>query len=240
MKLLKTKAIALHHTRYSDNSVIARMFTRDLGLRACLIRSVYKRKSGKTNLIRPFTLLDLEVKHSDRSEILNVSHIERSCPQSGFQGEFSKSAVVMFLSEVLYKSLEESYVNENLFDFVWHAIRVLDLEEHHINFHLVFLVELAKHYGMFPQLPRGPGDQYFDLEAGTYKDHKSGNYCLDQKQSELILQILGTKFDGMKSLEISGAERKQAIRILLDYLRLHVSGLNEINSQAVLETVFHG
>lgn len=240
MNLLKTRAIALHHIRYSDNSAIVKMFTRELGLRAVMVRSVFRQKNSKSNLIRPFTLLDLEVKASSKSDILTSINLERGCPQSGFQGEFTKSAVVMFLSEIVYKSLEDSYVNEGLFDFIWEAVKFLDQEELNPNFHLIFLVELIKRYGMYPQLPCSPRDLYFDMEGGIYQDFKGGNYCLDQSLSEIVLTILGTDFEGLSSLEISALQRQSGLRSLVDYLRLHVSGLNEINSQTVLETVFHG
>ena len=240
MNLLKTRAIALHHTRYSDNSAIGKFFTRDLGMRAVMIRSVYRKKGSQSNLIRPFTLLDVEVRESTKSDILTAVNLERACPQSGFQGEFLKSAVVMFLAELLNKSLEESYINERLFDFVWQAILILDQDELNPNFHLVFLVELIKHYGMYPQLPTSPRDRFLDMEGGIYQDHRGGNYCLDESTSELLLAILGTDFEGVGSLEISAVERQAGLRSLVDYLRIHVSGLNEINSQTVLETVFHG
>jgi len=58
----KTQGIALHYTKYSESSVIAKIFTKNFGLKSCIINGVRKKKSkSKLGLLRPLTLLDIEL-----------------------------------------------------------------------------------------------------------------------------------------------------------------------------------
>ena len=67
---LSTPALVLHTTSYSESSVIAKIFTRQLGVRSYIIKGV--RKSGsktKQNLLQPLSHLDLVVYNNPKTQI---------------------------------------------------------------------------------------------------------------------------------------------------------------------------
>ena len=66
----------------------------------------------------------------------------------------SKSAIALFLSEVLYHVLRHPMTDEPMFDFIAQAVRELDQCEEPQNFHLQFLVGLAAKLGF--AMPESP------------------------------------------------------------------------------------
>ena len=64
-----TKGICLHYYKYSENSVIAKIFTENFGLQSYVIKGVKNKKSkNKLNILQSLNIVQLEVKviHSHR------------------------------------------------------------------------------------------------------------------------------------------------------------------------------
>jgi hypothetical protein len=62
--LQKTKGIVLHSLKYSENSIIVKIYTESFGLVSYLVRSVRSKKSAlKTGIFQPLTLLEMVVYH---------------------------------------------------------------------------------------------------------------------------------------------------------------------------------
>ena len=112
---LSTSALVLHTTEYSESSVIAKLFTRQLGVRSYIIKGV--RKSGsrtKQNLLQPLSHLDLVVYNNPKNQINYIKEIGphlAHTPQSDnlFPASYMAihNALRFFMTEVLYKTLRE-------------------------------------------------------------------------------------------------------------------------------------
>ena len=123
---LSTSALVLHTTEYSESSVIAKLFTRQLGVRSYIIKGV--RKSGsrtKQNLLQPLSHLDLVVYNNPKNQINYIKEIGphlAHTPQSDnlFPASYMAihNALRFFMTEVLYKTLREEEPMPELFDYV--------------------------------------------------------------------------------------------------------------------------
>ena len=57
--IASTKAIALHYYKYSETSIIAKIFTKTFGVQSYLIKGVRNKKSKTPlNLFSPLTILN--------------------------------------------------------------------------------------------------------------------------------------------------------------------------------------
>ena len=144
---------------------------------------------------------------------------------------------MLFIAEVLYKSLREEEQNEQLFDFIWTSIKGYDETKKKLpNFHLYFLVKLTRYLGFEPQGEWN--NNYFDLNEGSFTATQlSGNKVLGQGLSQALWQILGTNFVGIADLNFNKKARKELLKNMLDYYYLHLNGMGEVRSHHVLETV---
>ncbi len=68
MKMLtRTKAILIHHVRYSDSSLIAHFYTQEYGRLAVMVKGISSRR-GRTRFsyFQPLGIFNLELYYNDK------------------------------------------------------------------------------------------------------------------------------------------------------------------------------
>ena len=155
--LKKTAGIVLSHIKYKDSSIVVRIFTRELGLKAYLVNGVRSLgKGSKIALYQPLTLLDLVVYDKENSGLQRISEAKIKHPQRLIPFEMTRTSLALFSTEVISRSVLEGSQNEELFDFLVESIATLDNVETNLShFPLVFLLENARHLGFAPELAEG-------------------------------------------------------------------------------------
>jgi DNA repair protein RecO (recombination protein O) len=155
--LKKTSGIVLSHIKYKDTSIIVRIFTRDLGLKAYLVNGVRSLgKGSKIALYQPLTLLDLVVYDKENTGLQRISEAKINTPQRLIPFDMARISLALFATEVIGRSILEGYQNEELFDFLCESISTLDDSATGLaHFPLVFLLENSKHLGFAPEEAEG-------------------------------------------------------------------------------------
>lgn len=239
--LSQTRGIVLHHIKYSESSVIAYVYTRQFGRQSYMINGVKGKKAKiKANLLQPLFLLDMEVDHKPNKDLQRIKEMRNAIPFFSIPYDITKNTIVLFLSEVLYRSLSNEEPDEKLFDFIFNAIRLLDsLEEGVANFHLLFLTMLTRYFGFFPNNNYDESHQYFDLMEGLYINSTPfHNHYLDRSLTPYFNQLTQTGYDKIATLKLPNSIRKQLLEKLIEYYQLHLLNLKEIKSHAILKAVF--
>ena len=151
-----------------------------------------------------------------------------------------KSSQALFLSEVLYKVLREEDPNRELFEFLESSLQLLDvLEDNPSNFHLVFLVQLTKFLGFYPENNYGGERTGFDMRNGQFSNG-SGIHpdFFDRKSSELLYRLLGGNFNDLSQITVSQELRIQFLEDIMNYYRLHMHGFGQLKSLPVLQELY--
>ena len=238
--LYKTKGIVLHQFKYSENSIIVKIYTQELGLQSYIIKGARSKKSPiKANIIQPLALLDLVVYKKEKSTLQNIKELSNSNPQSSIPFDLHKSAIALFIDEILYKCIKEEEPDSSLFEFIYHSINILDLKtENFANFHLFFLVKLTKYLGISPQDNYSEANPYFDLREGCFKNSQPIHENFMEKTcSRHMHSLIFLHFDKMEELKINSLERRILLQKLIEYYELHITRLSDIKSHQVLESV---
>jgi len=239
--LHKTKAIVLNHLKYGDNGLIANIYTETHGRKAFLIQGFYKHKSKfHPTFFQSLTLLNLEIDVNPRRELQRIKEIGFAHPFHSVPFDTVKSSVAIFLAEILYKTLKEEEPNNPLFDFIYHAIQVLDMKDQGIaNFHLLFLINLTKHLGFFPIDNYSETNCIFNTANGRFHHYIPAQFTdSDRFLSAWIHDILNASFDQLEALQLNHNTRNGLLRLILDFYHFHLGSLGEIKSLPVLQSVF--
>jgi DNA repair protein RecO (recombination protein O) len=194
----------------------------------------------KAALLQPLTQLELETTQRVNRQFAKIQDIRCSYHYTDLHLNIYKSTISVFLNEVLYQSVKEEESNENLFHFISAAFQWLDHSRESIsNFHLYFLIELSKHLGFYPQNNYTNEHPYFDLYEGAFVERAPmhANY-LSPESSQLLSDLLMVDLRNIRYYNISKAERDDILQSLLLFYRLHVAGMHEIRSLAVLRETF--
>ncbi len=220
-----TSGIILHTIKYSESSLIVKMYTRDFGLRSYMVSGVRSKKSkSSAKLFQPLALVEVVVSNTNYVEIpYNIV----------------KSSIAIFLNEVLNKSLSEEHADAELFDYIKNALLVLDLTHHNCaNFHVFFMVQLSRQLGFFPQGKYTAEASIFDLREGRFVNQLPDHfYYLSSKNSKLLYDLILCSYENIQDLKINQAERKELLHAMVLFYQLHIASFKEIRSMEILEEV---
>lgn len=239
--LQKTNGIALKVTNYSENSVVAQIYTEKLGLQSYLINGARKPKAKiHISLLQPLHLLDMVVYVKDNGSLQRIKEAQPNPLLQNIPFDIGKSAVSMFLNEILYKVLKQQSSDPHLFQFIQQSIIWLDTTELPIfNFHLCFLMKLSRFLGYTPSInqDRKP---FFDLVEGTFTDlPPTHTYTLQEPHTSLFHAILTSKYEDSHTIKIKQEDRKYLLQQCINFFKLHTENFGEINSLIIMEEVFH-
>lgn len=230
----------MHTTKYTDSSIIAKIYTELFGLQTFIVSGTRSKKSSvKANLFQPLALIDIVIYHKEKKQLQRIKEIHIESPFISIPYNFSKSSIALFLNEILYKTIREEEPDANLFQFVYSSLQIFDLKKDNwINFHLLFMVQLTKYLGFYPQGNFPENINYFDLKEGRFqKTQPPHPRFLSSSLSTLFSQLLGSTYDTLSNNIISNFSRRELLEQLIVYYQLHGTGIYEINSHHVLEEV---
>ena len=152
--LQTTQGIVLRTVKYADTSMIADLYTRESGRTSFVVRLPRTRKAAvKPVLFQPLALVELVADFRPTATIYRVREAKSAYPFASLPYDPCKSAIALFLAEFLCRAVREEAENHPLYAYLWHSIVWLDeCREGFANFHLVFLMRLARFLGLAPNL----------------------------------------------------------------------------------------
>ena len=233
--LVKTKAIVISSLKYQEKSLIVKCFTQSDGLKSYFVPNAFsvKKSNQKIAYFQPFSILEIEANHKNKGTLEHFKEIKLAYSYQTIATDVVKSSIILFLSEMLHHSIKEEEENENLFTFLETALLWLDNHEEITNFHLIFLLQMTKFFGFFPNKANG---NYFEMIDGVFSEYQ-GTSCLNFKETVLLKKLLELKFDSSKKLFLA-SERQQLLKFIIDYYSIHLDGFKKPKSLDVLKEVF--
>lgn len=240
--LYKTRGIVFKSTKYSETSVISQIYTENFGWQSYIFNGVRSSKPKTTaGLLQPLSLLDLVVYHRENKNIQRVSQIRYAHIYHSLPFDIFKSSIGLFLIEILYKSIRQEQTNADLFEYIFNALQLLDEKEGTVaNFHLFFMLHLAKYIGFFPHGKYKAPLTIFDLQEGVFTANKPiHEYFIEYPLSKHLSDLLEISFEDMEQLKLNREIRKLLLEKLLLYYKLHIENLKDMKSPQILEKVMN-
>lgn len=235
-----TKAIVLSSLKYGDTSLIVKAFTASDGLKSYLLKGVLTSKKGKlkTALFQPLTQLELSAQHKNKGTLESIREAKVIHHYKTVHNEIVKNSVVLFLGEMLSNSIREEEKNLALYNYLEYALLWFDINPSQPNFHLLFLVNLTKYLGFYPDtsqlhLP------YFDLLEGEFCKMPTLNPMLEGDELNFFKQVLGINFDALSQLKSTKTNRQAVLKKVILFFELHLHGFRKPKSLSVLNAVFN-
>jgi DNA repair protein RecO (recombination protein O) len=127
----KTEGIVLQSVRYGDTSLIVKVFTRTQGLKSYMLKGAFNR--GAKNRAALFQNLNViqyvEVGNPKSHTLGYLKDAQLAMVYHSLPMVMNKSAIMMYVSELLSKTITEQEQNEALYDFIVSSLQWLDLVE---------------------------------------------------------------------------------------------------------------
>lgn len=237
--LISSPAIILSKVRYQDNDLIVKCLTRDLGVVSYMIKniSMSKKSKNKFAFFQLLNILDLETNYNSNRSIQYIKDLKVKYNFTSLHTNIYKSSVVMFLSEILSNIIHVETKDMELFDFIEKSLIWYDKSEDSSTFYLIFLMKITHYLGFYPDCTN-MSYNYFNLEEGLFESSKNSQYVIEGSSLVLFKMILGIKFDSNKLPFIDKTNKKDILKNILTYFKLHVDGFKDLKSLKVLNQIF--
>jgi DNA repair protein RecO (recombination protein O) len=235
--LVKTKAIVISALKFQEKSLIVKCFTLSDGLKSYFVRDAFSSRKGSQKIayFQPLTVVEIEAIHKNKGTLEQLKEIKIDSPFQTIHSDIIKSTMTLFLSEMLHHAIHEEEKNEPLFHFLESALNWFDHHDEITNFHLVFLLEITKHLGFYPDISDSQFP-FFEMKEGVFSPFNSLS-SLTEHETQLFRKLIDLKFDNnQKTFHIT--ERQIVLKIIIDYYSLHLDGFKKPKSLEVLKEVF--
>jgi len=237
--LLASKGIVFHTLKYGDTSLIARIYTREAGLQAFLIKGVRSQKGAiRPSHLMPLNLVDMvfTLRQDRQLQILK----ELKCDPVLFEVHVNpiKRGIMLFITELLNRAIREEEKNEALFDFLANSIQILDLQKDNLQlFPHHFCLQLSRYLGFYPD--QNYQDGYcLDLVEGCFVPaNKVGPQFLNAEESKLAATLMKRSMNQDITASAASNERRNLLEGILRYFRLHFDHFRDLKSHEILREV---
>ena len=234
---IKTQAIVLQTIKYGDSSLVVKMLTKEEGIQSFMVKGIFGKKSKmKAALFQNMTLLDVVAEIGNNSlgfiKEITLSHYYKSNST-----DIKKITIILFISELLSKSITESETDTLLFEYIYQSmIRLDEAISDYVNFPIEFALNLSKYLGFYPNFDTYSEGSCFNLLDGNFKKSQSDIYQIDQELSKKFY-LLGTQ-KNFSEISLNNKERRLLLDAIVTYYKLHTENIREIKSVEVLRTIF--
>ncbi|MBR5782165.1 MAG: DNA repair protein RecO [Bacteroidales bacterium] len=239
---VKTRAIVLHSIKYGDSSLVVKMLTEEEGIQSFMVKGVFGKKSKmKAAMFQNMTLLDI-VAEIGNSSLGFIKEVTLSHYYKSISMDIRKTTIIMFISELLSKSISESESDTALFDFVYNAMVWLDDSiSDYANFPIEFSLGLSRYLGFYPNFDTYTEGSSFDLLDGNFKKTQNDIYQIEPELSSKFHHIGNSQQTNrpINSLtyRLTNSDRRQLLDAIVTYFKLHTENIKDIKSYEVLKSI---
>ena len=231
-----TQGLVLKTTKYSETSVIVKIFTRTMGVRSYIVKGVRSAKGKvKQNLLQPLSYLDLVVYDSPKTTINYIKDMHCAEQFARLKADSVKVTLMFFMTEVLYKTLGEEEPMPEVFDYVVEQLYGLDDGSIKVGMQpVLFLLQMSTYLGIEPMNNYSAGEPRFNLREGRFVGSVADDYMLNNTES-LTMHYLLAAYHG--SAQLPMVSNRGALHTLIDYYGLHLPEFRNFKSHEILHTI---
>lgn len=230
--LCKTRAIVLHHINYGESSIIVTLYSEEHGRISCIVNSVRSKKPKfAPTLFQPLTFLEMDIYYKSNRDLHRIKDVESPVHYRTIPFNYSKTAISLFLAEVLYLVLREEESNPVLFSFLHNALQMFDTNTTGAStFHHWFMLHLSRYLGFFPDA---------DISGFSLLTSEMQVFNGLNRESADALKLLtdSTQFPPDLS-KVSQHNRNQILERLIRYYNINMDGFSRLQSYSILQEVF--
>ncbi|KIX20653.1 DNA recombination protein RecO [Flavobacterium sp. 316] len=235
--IVKTKAIVISITKYQEKSLIVKCLTKLEGVKTYFVNNAYTGKNNKykISLFQPLNQIEVEAYHKNKGTLERFKEVKIIYPYQTVYLNIEKTAIALFLSEILQSVIKEEGKNEDLFVYIETALQWFDNHDEIANFHLILLFQITKYLGFYPQV-NTEKNTFFEMTEGIFVSSPSIT-SLSAENTLLLKKLLNLKFDDNQKV-FTSIQRQLLLKILIEYYNLNFENFKTPKSLQVLKEVF--
>lgn len=225
--IVETPAIVIRTHPFSETSVIARCFTREMGKIGLMVHGAKKSRSQRSAHFQSLSHLNLIFYHKSGRGLQTLKKSDFIETWKNYHNDLKRIALAMAAIELTEKTVTDEDPHPDLFDELVSVLRTLDTRKSALN--LVFWyyeLKLLILLGFRPDLD----DESF--HGVVFPDLNKG------RESRQILEMLmNSELEDIAERKVDPVDRKIIHSYLLTHLRYHFEDLKELKTFNVLRSL---
>jgi len=238
--IAQTKGIVIKTINYGESGIIVKIITESFGMQSYMVKGIgSKNTKNKSAFFQPLNLLELVVYHKENKNIQNIKEVQPEYVFQHLHQDVVKRSLLLFVNELLYKSLHDELPNKSLFHWLHHALIWLDLAQHRVaDFHLMMMIQLSQFLGFYPKMVKAKAYSVFDLQEGLFGNQLPMHpYYVTGDAVVSLIKLMETTFESNDTALFNNAQRKELLDTLTTYYKLHLPGFSGFKSLEILKMV---
>lgn len=236
------KILPLRLISHSDRTSILNAYSREMGRVSFAVASGSGAGAARRRaLLMPLNPVEVVASVRGGSELMTFREPRALMPLHIIMSSPVRSAVALFMAEVLERVLRQAESEPLLFDFLIDAISRLNSEETApANFHLCFMIRLASMLGIAPDCSEYVPGMVFDMTGGIFRASMpvGNSRVLSAADSAVAERFLRMNWDNQAAYRLDRNRRNEVLEFILDYYSLHLADLSALRSPAILHSLF--
>ena len=235
------KGIVLRCVKYDDKSFVAHLFTVSSGHVSFMVNGSRGKRSGTSaRLFQPLTFLSFQWDAKPKASLQRMKEARLLFVQQSVPLDPIKRSVAMLLSEFMVYTLRDEASNPDLYLYIEHSFQWFDVaEEGYANFHLVFLLKLARFLGIAPNMEEYSDGDLFDLTNGHFSPYGvASETIMSAHDAQLLFLLSGATYETMADIAMNRRDRARMVRYLAAYYALHIVNFPSLLSLEILQDLF--
>ena len=227
--------------KYSDRSSILTVYSRECGRMSLLVPAGRGRGAARMRaLLMPLGHFECVADLRPGRDVHTIGDVRPlTFPPVG---DPLRSTLALFIADVLSSLLREQMADAHLFGFLRQALGVLSERGATMaqlkNFHIVFLVRLAKFLGIEPDWSTYAPGTYLDYDDGIFRKFPPAHRrFLPADESAMARVLSRLTFRNGGRLRLTRFERNMVVDRVLLYYQSHYPSAGEPQSLTVLRVV---
>ena len=243
MEPITLQAIVIGSVTYSDSSRVVKVLTKEIGIIPVWVRTG---KKSKKAIWHPLSMVELSGFTRKKARgLANFKEASRCFPANNLLNDARRSSVAFFIAEVLDKSLEDEVPLPEVFNLMIDIVNLIEFETSVSSLHIFFMSRLVNALGLMPEdydRRKRASIKSLNLDTGEWSEINKAltakDHYLDFELASKLMLISGMNFEESQGVRLNKSDKKELLLGMVMFVQIHHSGLREIKSYDVLETIF--
>jgi len=226
----------LHKTKYGDHGLIVKIYTEKCGTQSFIVKNAFSKKAKiNQSLFGLMSMLEINFDGHRLAQLRFLKDANCAYHYQNVPFDASRSAILFFYNELIYKLLYNAPEDAQLFRFLEEHLLELDNPDCRLaDVHIRFMVSLSKVLGLLPENNYSERHPFFSMEEACFTDFFVDNLSLGQAESEYLSKLLYAQEHGETLSVPNKMVRINLLRGLVSYFELHHESVSNMQSMNVL------
>ena len=240
--IIKTEGIVLNNTKYSENSVICNIFTREYGKVGFIINGVRNNKGAiKNSHIQALNLVELDMYYNPSKSLQRIKDLKVHPQLHHIRSDAIKISISFLITELLSKSIREEEKNEELFEFIRANVLLTNntSKTELSNFPAYFILNLASILGhnIANDVLHNSLEMQQGKSQGTYSSSSLNAFTFNEIEQERIFSLLSSTYQNNMGAEWNKKDRSLILNKALDYFESVVLEHSKVKSLGIIRQI---